>query len=173
MEERLGSNWLVADFFTNRYRISGRLDVRHKKLAAQLNDHTTAFLQLENVYISNIETPAEIIASHEIAVLRKGNISAAVVQRQEDGLLREQTYGSYLGTYLRRVFLAVASYEIEGYLRLSGKLDLRTVLTTGTDTFFPVLDGKMGSAVRPGTVFSGGAILVNKEHVGVFFVEEE
>ncbi len=173
MQEQLGSVWLVADFFTHRYRISGRLDVRYQKLAGQLNDNTTSFLQLEDAYISNVEHPADIIASYASSTLRKQNITTVVVAQQEDGLLREQTYGSYFGTYLRTVFLTVPYFEVKGYLRLSGKLDLRTVLTTGTDAFVPILDGQMRSSVRPDIVFTGGVILVNKDRIGVFCVEEE
>ena len=173
MEEQLRTTWLVADFFTHGYRISGRVDVRHQKLADQLNDHTTAFLQLEDVYVSNIEHPADITASHASSILCKDNVIAVVVARQEDGLPREHTYGSYFGTYLRKVFFTIPSFEIEGYLRLSGRLDLRAVLTSGTDNFTSILDGQMRSSLRPDVTFTGGAILVNKDHIGAFWVEEK
>lgn len=173
MREQLSTGWLVADFFTHRYRISGRLDVRYRKMADQLEDHTTSFLQLEDAYISNIEHPADIITSHAISILRKDNITAVVAARRDNGLQREHTYGSYLGAYLRKVFLTVPSFEVGGYLRLSGKLDLRTVLTIGTGKFVSILDGQMKSSVRPDITFTGGVILVNKDHIGVFCVEEE
>jgi hypothetical protein len=173
MREQVGTEWLVADFFTYRHRLSGRVDVRYNKLAAQLNNATTSFLELEDAYVSNVERPADIIASYQTSILRKDNVTAVVVPRQEDGLLREQSYGSYLGTYQRRLFLTVPSFEITGYIRLSGKLDLRTVLTTGTDYFVPVLDGEMRSSIRPEVFFTGGAILVNKDHIGVFCIKPE
>ena len=173
MRERLSSAWLVGDFFTYRHRLSGRIDVRFNKLAAQLNDPTSSFLELEDAYVSNAERPAEIVASYSSSILRKQHIMAVVLGNQEDGLLREQTYGSYFGTYLRKLFITVPSFEITGYIRLSGKMDLRTVLTTGTDAFIPVLDGEMRSSIRPEIFFTGGAILVNKEQIGVFCVEPE
>jgi hypothetical protein len=173
MQEQLGSNWLVADFFTHSYRISGRLSVRYRKLADQLNDHTTAFLQLEDAYISNVERPADISASNITSVLRKANITAAIVANQEDGLPREHTYGSYFGAYVCQVFVTVPSFQIRGHLRLSGKMDLRTVLTSGTDDFVTILDGEMKSSARPDVTFAGGAILLNKEHIVSFSVEEE
>ena len=173
MQERLSSAWLMGDFFTYRHRLSGRVDVRHNKLAAQLNDPTSAFLALEDTYVSNVERPADIVANYTTSILRKQNITAVVLANQEDGLLREQTYGSYFGTYLRRLFITVPSFEVTGYIRLSGKMDLRTVLTSGTDAFIPVLDGEMRSAIRPDIVFSGGAVLVNKEQIGVFCVKAE
>ncbi len=173
MREQMSSAWLVGDFFTYRHRLSGRIDVRYNKLAAQLNDPTSSFLELEDAYVSNVERPAEIVASYTSAILRKNNITAVVIANQEDGLLREQTYGSYFGTYLRKLFITVPSFEATGYMRLSGKMDLRTVLTTGTDAFIPVLDGEMRSAIRPEILFTGGAILVNKDQIGVFCLKTE
>jgi hypothetical protein len=164
--------WLVADFFAHDYRISGRVHVRYSKLAAQLNDHSTSFLELEEAYVSNILRPADIVASYTMAVLYKENITAVVVAQQEDGLLKEYTYGSYLSTYLHKVFVTVPSFEIRGGLRLSSKLDMRTVLTTGTDKFVTILDGEMKAAVRPDVAFGGGAILINKSYIGAFCVEE-
>lgn len=164
---------LVADFFAHNYRISGRVYVRYNRLATQLNDRSTSFLQLEDVYISNVERPAEIIANYMASTLYKKNITAALVARQEDGLMREHTYGSYLGAFLYKVFISVPAFEIKGYLRLSSKLDMRTVLTTGTDDFVIILDGEMRSSVRPDVTFTGGAVLVNKDHIGAFCLDEE
>ena len=79
MQERLSTASLIVDFFVHCYRISGRLNVRQKKLADQLNDRTTAFLQLEDVYVSNIEHPAHITASYSNSILRKQNVTAVVV----------------------------------------------------------------------------------------------
>ena len=173
MQQRLGDAWLVADFFSHAYRISGRVNVRQSKLADQLNDQTTAFLQLQDVYVSSIDHPADITASHPTSILHKRNVTAVIVAHQEDGLPKEHSYGSYFGTYLREVFITFPSFEVEGNLRLSGRLDLRTVLTSGTDDFISILDGQMKSSVRPDITFSGGAILINKTHVGAFWVKEE
>jgi hypothetical protein len=173
MQERLSTASLMVDFFVHCYRISGRLNVRQKKLADQLNDRTTAFLQLEDVYVSNIEHPAHITASYSNSILRKQNITAVVVAQQDEGLPREQSYGSYLGTYLRKVFITIPFFEIRGDLRLSGRLDLRAVLATGTDRFVPILGGQMTSSAHSDIVFTGGAILVNRDHVGAFWAVEE
>jgi len=173
MQEQVSSSTLVADFFTHSYRISGRVNVRHRKLADQLNDPTSSFLQIENAYISNIEHPADIATSHTDSVLAKYNVTAVIIPQQEDGLARERSYGSYFGTYTRRVFLTLPGFQVAGSLRLSGKLDLRTVLTTGTDNFIVVVDGEMKSSIRTDVTFSGGAILVNKKHIGAFCIVEE
>ncbi len=173
MEESLRGSWLAAEFITYYHRITGRVDVRQLKLADQLNSRASSFLRLEDAYVSNIERPAEIIAGYQDAFLRKDHIVAAIVTRQEDALPRDRSYGTYLAPALVPVLMTVATFAIRGYMYLSGKMDLRVVLTTGTDDFVTVLDGEMISAVRKEITFQSKAMLVNKAQIEVFWVEEE
>ena len=172
MQEHLRTTWLAADFFIHHYRISGRVNVRSRKLADQLNDQTTSFLRLRDAYVSNIQRPADIITNHPAAILCKDNIVVVAVLHREDGMPREHAYGSYFDTYLRKVFIIIPSFEIEGYLRLAGKQDPRAVLTSGTDRFIPIFDARMRSSLRPDVTFTGGAILVNKNYIGAFCMLE-
>jgi hypothetical protein len=71
------------------------------------------------------------------------------------------------------VFLILPGFEVRGNMRMSSRLDLRTVLTTGTDTFVPVFEGQMRSSLRRDFSFSTGGMLVNKNHVEAFWLEEE
>ncbi|MEA3339134.1 MAG: hypothetical protein U9R15_04130 [Chloroflexota bacterium] len=173
MQKHSRSIWLVVDFFVHSHRISGSVDVRYRNLADQLNDQSTSFIQIEDAYISSVERPADITASHPISTLHKPNIIAAIVAQQDAGLPREHTYGSYSGPHLHEVFVVVPYFEIEGYLRIAGRWDIRTVLTSGTDDFISILDGQMRPAAHPDTVFAGGAILVNKSHIGALCEEKE
>lgn len=172
MKEIRQVGWLVVDFFTQSYRISGHLDVRRQCLFEMLNDRTTGFLQLEDTYISPIDRPGEILASYPASTLAKANLTLALVTQQEDALPRKQAYGSYMGAHLYNIFLTVPTFEISGYLRLSARVDLRRLLVTETEDFLVVLDGRMRGSVRPDIVFNAGGILVNKRHIGVFCVEE-
>jgi hypothetical protein len=173
MEEVRERGWLAADFFTHSYRISGHLDVRRKSLYDIINDSTTNFLELEDAYISPIHRPGDIIATHPASYLAKKNLTAVVVPHRDDALSRKHSYGSYFGTFLVKVFLTIPAFEIVGYLRLSTKMDIRHVLTSGTDEFMAVLDGRVRASIRPDVVFTGGGILVNKHHVGAFSTEKE
>ncbi len=172
MEEIRQVGWLVVDFFTQSYRISGHLDVRRQGLFEMLNDQTTGFLQLEDAYISPIDRPGEILASYRASTLAKANLTLALVARQEDALPRKQAYGSYAGAYLYNIFLTVPTFEVSGYLRLSARVDLRRLLVTETEDFLVVLDGRVRGSIRPDIVFNAGGILVNKRHIGAFCVEE-
>ena len=173
MEGTLRTGWLAVDFFTQSYRISGQVDIRRRSLADILNDPTTGFVPLEDAYISPIDRPGDIVATYPSPNLVKANLTFAIVPHQEDALRRKQAYGSYLGTFLQQIFLTVPGFEIVGYLRLSSKMDLRRVLTSGTDEFIAVLDGRVRGSLRPDITFTGGGILVNKRHIGAFSVTEE
>lgn len=172
MEEIRQVGWLIVDFFTQSYRISGHLDVHRQCLFEMLNDRTTGFLQLEDTYISPIDRPGEILASYPTSMLAKANLTLALVARQEDALSRKQAYGSYTGAYLYNIFLTVPTFEISGYLRISARVDLRRLLVTDTEDFLVVLDGRVRGSIRPDIVFNAGGILVNKRHIGAFCVEE-
>ncbi|HEC36259.1 MAG TPA: hypothetical protein ENI39_06980 [Anaerolineae bacterium] len=173
MEEVLETGWLAADFFLHSYRISGRVDVRRRPLADILNDRTTGFVQLEDAYISPIDRPGEIIATYAASSLTKANVTLILVPRRDDALSREQSYGSYYGTYLRQVFLTVPSLEVVGYLRLSARVDLRRLLSLKTEEFVAILDGRVRASVRPDVEFASGGVLVNKHHIGAFCLAEE
>jgi len=172
MHDRGRSGRLTADFFTESYRISGCLDTRSRKLADQLDDRTSSFLRLEDVYISNTDRPGDIVASHAEAVVRKDGIVAAVVAREEDGLSRKYAYGSYAGSHLQRAFLIVPSFHICGYLRLPGKANLHAALAGG-DAFIPLIEGEMRLSAQPEIKFAGGIILVNRARIEALCKEEE
>ncbi|MFW6136010.1 MAG: hypothetical protein ACOC7N_04230 [Chloroflexota bacterium] len=170
MREGTHTTDLVADFFTHSYRISGTVDVHSRKLADQLDDRTTSFLELEDAYVSSLHRPADIIASHTLSILRKERIVAAVVAREEDGLSRQHSYGSYLGGHLQKAVLIVPTFEIRGYLRLPGKRDLRSVLTEG-QLFVPMTEARMSLCWRPDIEFTGGVILINRADVEAMWEE--
>jgi hypothetical protein len=165
--------WVLADFFTHSYRVSGSVDVRRLPLADQLNDRTTSYLLLEDAYVSPIDRPGDITASYSIAALRKQNINMAVLVSKDDGLSKKQSYGSYFGTSLRNVFITVPQFEVRGFLQTVGKFDLHALLATGTDRFMPLLDGTTFASLKPEIQFDGGMILVNKDAVGVMCVRDE
>ncbi len=173
MEELKTAGWLAVDFFSHNYRISGNIDVRKKSLFDQLNDQTTGFIMLQDAYISPIDRPGDIVATYEASYLAKANLTLALVAQSDDALGRKQTYGSYYGTFLHRVFLTVPSIEVAGYLRLSTRVDLRRLLSLDTEDFIAILDARVCASFRPDVVFTGGGVLVNKSHIGAFCLTEE
>ena len=173
MEEGLRSSWLSADFFTHSYRISGQVDTTRQALVDMLNDQTTSFIQLEDAYISPIDRPGDIIADYSASSLRKANLTLIVAPEQDDVLSSKYAYGSYYGTFFRKIFLTVPMFEVVGQLRMSTKLDVRHLLTSGTDDFMALVDGQIKASIRSDLTFTGGGILVNKHHIGAFCTTKE
>lgn len=173
MEEVRDRGFLNADFFTYSYRISGRLDTRRQSLYDILNDQTTSFISLEDAYFSSIDHPGDIVANHPASFLAKRNLTLIVVPHRDDALSKKHTYGSYFGTALSKIFLVTPGFEVQGYLRMSTKMDMRRILSSGTDDFLAVLDGRVRASIRSDVTFTGGGILVNKQHIGGFSIAEE
>lgn len=157
---------ITADFFGVGFRLSGTFDTRQRYLADVLYDMTTAYLIVEDAYVSPIGQPAKISASHPIAIIVKSSLSFALTNNRDDGLRRDQRYGSYLGLRMIPVFVTVDSFEMTGFLRLPGKLDPRVLLSTQTETFMTLMDVKIRSTFHPDVTFEGGAAIVNKTHIG-------
>ena len=165
--------FVPADFLSHNYRISGEVNVRGRLLADSLNDVTTDFIQIENVYVSPIQRPADIKASYTAGSLRKDNISMVVLAREEDGRSKTSAYGSYVGHVLRPVFLTVPGFEVRGLLEVGAKMEIRTYMATYAERFIPVTEGTATVSLNPDLRFQGGMILVNKDSVGVFCLSGE
>lgn len=165
--------FVTADFLADDYRISGDVNVRTKPLADSLNDVNTDYIQTENVYVSSIHVPADIKASYHTGSLLKSNVSMVVLARQEDGLSKSTTFGSYIGYTLRPVFMTVPGFEVRGMLETAPKTDIRTYMVTYAERFIPVTEATATVTLNPTILFQGGMILVNKEQVGIFCLSEE
>lgn len=165
--------FVTADFLAHDFRISGDANVRTRPLADTLNDGTTDYFQIENIYVSPIQNPADIKASYPMGSLYKRNISLVVLAREEDGRSKMESYGSYLGYVLYPVFLTVPGFEVRGLLAMTPKTDIRTYLVTHADRFVPITEASATVTLNPAIRFEGGIILVNKERVGILCQAEE
>lgn len=159
---------LTADFLLESDRISGQVNVRARPLIDQLDDTTSSFLDLEDVYLSPITRPSELNQGFPAATLRKTAIHAAVLTRFEDGLSRHQAYGSYLGNIPHDVLLITSRYQVRGRVLLPPKMQLQTVIVAGTTRFLLVSEATVTLTEHPEISFAGGAILVNMEQVTAF-----
>ena len=165
--------FVTADFLAHNYRISGEVNVRARPLADSLNDVTTDYLEIENVYVSPIQNPADIKASYQSGSLYKRNVSMVVLAREEDGLSKVTTYGSYIGYTLRAVFLTLPGFEVRGLLEIASKTEIRAYMATHADRFIPIAEATATVTLNPAIRFEGGMILVNKERVGILCLSEE
>jgi hypothetical protein len=173
MARRSVAGLLAAEFFTQEYRISGYIDNRFKTVGDILNDRLESYVELGQVYISRISQPGGIVATYGDAQLRKDNLMFAIVPANER-LSKVGRATSYFGTQLRRVWLALPTFEIEGGFQVTGlSLDWKAYLAKGVSDYVPLVEATARVTVWPEITFSGEAFLVNRAHIDLFCMEDE
>ncbi|UCC85762.1 MAG: hypothetical protein JSV81_12955 [Anaerolineales bacterium] len=163
---------LAADFFTTAYRMSGHVSTGNRRLSDILSDRLSDFLLLQDIYVSRIYKPGEIVAYYKTGSLIKAQITFVVLPTEADGLSKDHIYPAFT-PHLREVFVTVPSFEIRGSLRIVGKLDLQALLAIGTDNFMPLMNATASSSLLPTVQFAGPVILVNKPSVELFCVADK
>ncbi len=165
----LRQSLLTADIFTSSHRFSAQVNIGSRRLADVLNDRMTEFLTVENVYVSRINSPGDIVGRYTKASLLKRHITFVVLPTETDGLSKEHKYNAFSKS-TEKVFITLPSFEIDGSLEIIGKFDLKAILAIGTTRFMPIFRGKAINAFFPEVQFGGPVILVNKEAVALFSV---
>lgn len=173
MARRSITGKLAVDFFTPGYRVSGHVSTRVKSVADMLNDRLRSYMELEDVYISRISDPGDIIAAYAEAHLRKDNLLFAIVPSRES-LSKATRATSYFGRQRLPVWLALPTFDIEGDLQTTGaSFDLDAFFATSTGDYLSIVDGVAHSTIHPDIDFSGEAFLVNKQAIDLFCLGEE
>ncbi len=164
--------YLTAEFLSQTYRISGDASLRQGSLLDILNDMMTTFLRLENVYVSPITDPAEIKGNYPIGQVRKENLSMVVLTSQEDAQSRRPGSPNPLASIVFRIFITVPGFEVHGGLKYDTGVDVERVFVSGVDRFIPVYSATAVVTTNPVVQFTGGAILINRDEIGLFCVEK-
>ena len=168
MVRRSVSGLLAVDFFIQGYRISGHVATRTHSVADQLNDTLRSYLRLQDVYLSRINRPADIIATYARAELRKDNLLFAIVPTRES-LSKATRSVSYFGRQRLPVWLALPTFEIEGEVMASGiSIDIEAFLAENPGDYVTVSDGVARTTAAPDIRFSGEAMLVNQRGIDLF-----
>ncbi|MBN2391065.1 MAG: hypothetical protein JXR84_10085 [Anaerolineae bacterium] len=160
-------NKVVAEFFSQGYRMSGTYVVTKRPLADEIYDPTTNYLQLEEAYLSPIMDPAKISAYYTTTLFDKSNLDFVLTLDKKDGLRRDQAYG--MGTYQLSICLTVPFFEITGQLFLVNRnFNPRIYLSSDAGIFITLLDVSAHSTFNPDISYQGGAALINRAHISFF-----
>ncbi len=139
---------------------------------AELNNPNSAFLELNEAYISRIHQPGEIVAHHPAAVFRKENINFIVLQDRRDGIPVGTQHARSIFTRGRpfHIFLTVPSFEIHGHMihEGSGVPAPNTALVQSTGQFQLVFEANAAASLFSNISYSGDLILVYKKRIGIF-----
>ena len=154
-----------ADFLSQIYRVSCRLQVPQTGLMSTLNDINSSLVDVEDAYFSRLMEPAKILWHFEHTHLHKANVALVLLARREDlgptGLAR----AGYTKLLPISVLLATVAFEIRGTIEVVHKLDAAELLVGGTGRFIAVYNAEVAASQHPESPFSAAAILVNRTQV--------
>ncbi len=166
MRSSRGTESLV-EFFIDGYRISGTFTVRTRTLGDAMYDSTTSYLTLREAYVSPIGEPGKITARRGETVLVKERVAFALTMEMEMALRRDQHYGSYRGPQFQPVYLTLPFFELEGLIRLPGRVDPIALLSSRTEAYLTLVQVTARLTLHPDITYHGEAALVNKRMVGL------
>ena len=119
--------YLTADFLSQTYRISADASLRTGALIDLLNETMTAFLRLENVYVSPITSPATLAGNYSVGQVRKDTLSMVVITREEDAVSKRPDAAPSTARGAINVFVTVPDFEIRGTLHIETAVDVERV----------------------------------------------
>jgi hypothetical protein len=152
---------IQVDFFTTTHRISGEVQTGPKPLSDLLNDRTQSHLLLSKVYVSRLDSAAEIGAHASVAYLSKENLSFAIVTARET---RAPDRGRYTVHEYEALF-TLPRWEIRGRFIGPHRLDLTSFSPANLDAFLVLAEATAWLVDAPSEAFSGEAILVNRHRL--------
>jgi hypothetical protein len=164
--------YLTAEFISQTYRISGDASLRQGALLDILNDLTTVYVRLENVYVSPITDPALIKGNYAVGQVRKDNLTMVVLATQEDAQSRRTGPVSKQVSAVYSMFITVPGFEVQGGIKIESAVDVDRMFVSGTDRFIAVYNATATVTTNPRVQFTGGAILINRDQVGLFCIEK-
>jgi hypothetical protein len=167
MERKGRGQESLVEFFVDGYRVSGTFVARPRTLGDAMYDSTTSYLTLREAYVSPIGAPAKITARRGETVLVKDRIAFALTMEMEMALRRDQRYGSYRGPQFRPVYLTLPFFELEGLIRLPGRLDPLVLLSSRTEAYLTLVEVTARLTLHPDITYHGEAALVHKRMIGL------
>ncbi len=156
---------VAVELFTHGYRISGTYILAPHLFADAIYNPTTAYVVLEDAYLSPITDPAAIGRYYKMLVVQKDELDFALTVNMKDGLRRDQRYKRSSHKYT--ISLTVPFFEVTGEVySMLKKFDPRSYLGTEAGSFISLFNATASSMFDLNITYQGGVILVNHKHIG-------
>lgn len=169
----LGRQEIHLDLFTDSYRVTGKVRKGATGLIVLLEDTHASFLELEQLYISRINQPGEIVANHAFGSVRKENINFIVLQDRRDGLSSAQLRSASIPNRIAPVLITVPVFEIHGDVESDGHNSPMDVLGRSRSRFQPIFNARASASLYPDIAYSGDLMFVHKERIGLFCFQDK
>ena len=166
--ERPSQYQIVADFFSQGYRVSGMFRSANRMLSDVLYDITTNFIRLQDAYLSAITDPATILSYYHDTLLTKVSLDFVITIEQKDGLRRDQRF-TMNNQYNVNIFLTVPFFQISGTIHsMTRSFNPRSYIGADAGPFITLTDVTATCTYNPTVQYRGGAALVSRDHIGFF-----
>jgi hypothetical protein len=161
MSSRQSPGTTYVDFITTTHRISGAVPSGPKPFSDVLNDRSQSYLLLANVYVSRLDKPGEIGAHAPAAYLAKDNLIFVIVPSREARLPEAGRFGAQEYDALA----TLPGFEVRGKFVGPRRIDLRSFSPAALEAFVVLTGASAHSVGVPDVLFSGEAMLVNRERL--------
>ena len=168
MSSSSAADLTAADFFTTIHRISGQVQTGPKPLSDLLNDRSQSYLLVFNVYVSRLGEAGAISIHSPVAYLSKENLNFVIVPARETRAPDRSRF-----TIQEYDALAIVpGFELQGRFAGPHRVDLRSYSPASLDQFFVLVEASAQSAQFPAVAFRGEAILINRDRLEGFCLNE-
>jgi hypothetical protein len=160
--------YISGDFFTGPYRMTGRMSVGASGAVGVLNDSTRSAVICDDVYISYVISPGNILAHYTNARVTKSGLEVLLVTKREDIGPVGYARTGYQRLINYPVLVTTDAFEVRGMVELPGKYDPDVLLFEGAARFFPLYNVTINAHIKPEAKFTGEAVLINRARVSAF-----
>ncbi len=149
---------------TPQCAFSGKLDIGDVRLSEFLNDHRQTVILLQDVAVSLMEKPSQVIARHSESAIPK-SLASLLFEQQAKTLRPDRRFYSYVQKQEHPVYIVVDGIEIQGHVHTVAKLDLKRLLSVPEQQFLPVTETILSFRFAAHYVLKPNAVMVNVGHI--------
>jgi hypothetical protein len=154
-----------ADFFTQSYRIVGKVMVPNTGLMGLINDTTNSFMEILDARLARVHMPSKLVDHYEVVRVVKSQIFAIALTRREDLGPQALARGGYVRLNEYPVRITTPVYELMGSLEWAGRFEFSTIMIEGSREFVPIYNAMLTAILIPSHKVESQAALFNRRQV--------
>lgn len=159
---------MYLEAFIDNHRITGSYDIASGYLITRLL--TERMLRLEQVSVSRISKPGEIVATRKHAAIRVDTINLIIAQKMDAGRVLP------LSDVQARIeaFITMPNFEVQGVVHAKAKRPSTGYLMSENTSVYldPLLNGR-AVCMSTGYVYEGYLFLIRKDRISMISLSHD
>lgn len=140
---------------------------------AILNDPTRTVLEVHDARLARLDMPSKMLDHFELTHMMKEHVHAVCMIRREDLGPYALVRGGFASVEEYPVRFTTPVFEVEGILELPGRFDFPTLMTGGTQDFFPLFNATLTGILIPNLRIESGGMLINRRHIDLMSLQNQ